>query len=91
MFFHFMSHDNEITHSQILQKKAEMFYRNKIKVHLRLKSGSWERGMIIGEPNEDAFILRLTEEGIKKSRGASQKIFFYLELDSIDEYQEVSI
>lgn len=72
-----------MSHEMLISKKA-MFHKN-CKVHLRLKDETWENGWI-EDVGADFLIFKFTDEGASK-RGITSKVFFFIEIKDIDEYE----
>lgn len=78
-----MDDENEKDNKELinlLQEKVDYFYKEKVVVHIKLKSGFWKRGVIINKRPASFFILNENLEG-------SQPIF-YLEIKDIEKYIE---
>lgn len=74
-------------YEKIISKRATYF--KNCKVHLSLKDGKgWENGWI-KEVGADYLVLSLTEQGILK-HSKEDLLFFFVEIDELNEFRETS-
>ena len=66
-----------IEEKEMIMKKTQVFFKEQIIVHIKLKTGFWKRGLIT-EVSADFFMLDETLEGI-------QPVFFQ-EIESIEKF-----